>query len=120
MLLSARRQFIFVHVYKVAGESIKTALQPYAIPSVFDRVLAKVGVATEAMRVYRLGWQSRKHAMAKDAKAMLSPEIFDRTTNSRLCVTPGIGRCRCITTCGAMRTINSTRSRQDLGGLTRI
>ena len=77
MLISARHQFVFVHVYKVAGESIKAALKLYATPSLMDRALANVGVTTSAMRVYRLGWQFRKHAMAREAQHTLPPELYN-------------------------------------------
>ena len=49
MLLSDSREFIFVHNYKVAGTSIRHALQPFGTPlhertSWFSRQLAKLGL----------------------------------------------------------------------------
>ncbi len=43
MLLSHSRRFIFVHIYKNAGTSIRTALRKYCEPGILCRILRRVG-----------------------------------------------------------------------------
>jgi hypothetical protein len=77
MLLSVKKRFIFVHVYKVAGESIKAALAPYATPPLIDRLLSKTGVTTSTMQTHHLAQQVAKHATAAEVKAGLPADIYD-------------------------------------------
>ena len=46
MLISDRRKFIFIHIYKVAGTSIRTALYPYSQPYRFllTKILRRLSV----------------------------------------------------------------------------
>jgi hypothetical protein len=49
MLISKTRKFIFIHVYKNAGTSIKNALLPYATPpwqQTVSRILKRVNIPT--------------------------------------------------------------------------
>ena len=79
MLISYSHRFIFVHIYKVAGTSIRATLKPYSYdPDVFlpVRLLRMLGVHNLARhhRLHRL----RGHATAREIKEALSPKIFDR------------------------------------------
>jgi hypothetical protein len=59
MLISDRHRFIFIHVYKTGGTSVRAALKPYRdLPSMTTRVLA------------RLGWcPHRRHASALEVRS---------------------------------------------------
>lgn len=77
MLINHRHQFIFIHIYKVAGTSVLNALEnstyPYYVPSKLRPSITRVA------RKFKLSpsFPLRMHAKAKDAKSQLSPEIYD-------------------------------------------
>ena len=78
MLISYSHRFIFIHIYKVAGTSIRNALRPYEYdPDVFlpARVLRKLG-AHNLVRHHRLQ-KLNGHARAKEVRAALPAKIFD-------------------------------------------
>lgn len=59
MLISDRKRFIFIHVYKTGGKSVRAALQPYRDrPTFFQRALQKVGLITHPT-----------HASAQDVRS---------------------------------------------------
>src|SRR5215210_2380963 len=67
MELSYSHRFIFIHVYRAAGQSISRALQPY---SVVPRRLTQ-------WRLHRLREFNYGHIKASELKAALRPELFD-------------------------------------------
>lgn len=71
MIISHERRFIFVHIYKVAGTSIKKALKPYAdeMPHRFalDRLLHVFGLAAPV----------KDHVTALALKEQLPAEVFE-------------------------------------------
>jgi hypothetical protein len=79
MLISYSHQFIFFHVTKAAGTSVKEALKPYGQePEYFKIKRPPQMLDGEVNRFYTM-WESMLwHAKAKDAKKELPPEIYDR------------------------------------------
>lgn len=82
MLISYRHRFIFVHVYKVAGSSVYSALRPYADepgqpwPA---RMLSILGV--ELRRPLRMAYRHKgfdDHIWARELITDLSPSVFRR------------------------------------------
>jgi hypothetical protein len=78
MEISYSHRFVFIHVYRVAGESVKTALRPYAhVPQrrpLIDRVpiVRRIGFPADRRAIeYRWG-----HMKAKELRAAL-PEVFE-------------------------------------------
>ena len=67
MELSYSHRFIFIHVYRVAGQSVSRALQPY---SVVPRRLTQ-------WRLHRLREFNYGHVKASELKTALRPELFD-------------------------------------------
>lgn len=71
MIVSHQKRFIFVHIYKVAGTSIKQALKPYAdeMPRRFTlkRLLNVLGAAAPV----------KDHATASALKKRLPEEVFE-------------------------------------------
>ncbi len=78
MILSFSKKFIFIHVYKTAGRSMRQALSPYlfhAKRSLPARFLYELGlskyVTNPRLKVYP------HHMPAREAKALLPSDIFD-------------------------------------------
>ncbi len=71
MLVSKKHRFLFIHVYKVAGTSIRAALEPLC-EDYWKRRLRRL---TNALYNPKL---PDAHLKAREAKAMLAPELFDR------------------------------------------
>jgi hypothetical protein len=73
MLLSHSKKFIFVHVYKNAGTSLRKSLLPYAYPlhrRVLNKVLGPFGVrAFDPMPCHG-------HASAQEIREVLGEKIF--------------------------------------------
>src|SRR3712207_53294 len=77
MEISFEHRFIFVHVYKTGGQSVRQALEPYVwVPNrhlLRVPMLRKLGrTGLHRLKDYRLG-----HISAKQLKAKLEPDIFD-------------------------------------------
>jgi hypothetical protein len=68
MLVSTRHRFAFIHVYKVAGTSVRTALRPYADGQLLDRIRRWLGHPP----------RYSPHLTAAEARRQLGPEEFDR------------------------------------------
>jgi hypothetical protein len=78
MEISYSHRFVFIHVYRVAGQSVSAALRPYAhVPSrrpVIDRVpiVRRIGFPRDR-KVLEHRWG---HMKAREVRAAL-PEVFD-------------------------------------------
>lgn len=72
MLVSHRHRFIFIHVYKVAGTSIRAALEPYC-EDAWKRRLARMPLVG---RVYRPRLPD-PHLTAAQARELLPASVFD-------------------------------------------
>ncbi len=75
MIVSHDKQFVFIHVYKVAGQSVRAALDPYV-----EKPATAIGRLAE--RISQLGWLNRfravsPHASALETRAFLGPEVYD-------------------------------------------
>jgi hypothetical protein len=79
MEISYGHRFIFIHVYRVGGQSISQALAPYSYDpgTRYARVplLRKLG---QSGRIRSLRERNYGHIKAKELKAALPPEVFDR------------------------------------------
>jgi hypothetical protein len=71
MLLSHYHQFIFIHNYKVAGTSVRTALAPYQY-SLRERLMRKVGIAGAT----KLSYQD--HLKARDIQQLVPARQFEQ------------------------------------------
>lgn len=74
MLLSHQYNFIFIHVYKVAGTSIKNILKKYTLPPY------ELPITKELQKEGRLpcGNNYRGHIKAKEVRSHLGDETFKR------------------------------------------
>ncbi len=77
MILSHSKKFIFIHIYKVAGTSIRKALQPYADHTKKDFSLVKNIQFMLGGRFHFLSQLSMDHLKAKDIKSLLNTEVFN-------------------------------------------
>ena len=77
MEISYSHRFIFVHVYRVGGQSVSAALRPYSY--VPRQYFARVPVLRRlrATQLFKLQEHYYGHIKAKELKAGLPPEIFD-------------------------------------------
>lgn len=79
MLISYSHKFIFIHIYKVAGTSIKRGLDPYAHRPeqlLLNRAIAKLQLNLHVPHhTYKT---FRSHALARDVRAALPASIYDR------------------------------------------
>lgn len=71
MIISHRKRFIFIHTYKVAGTSVKSALRPYA------DIMHKKYTLRRLFYVLGLTGPVGEHATALQLRAQLPKEIFD-------------------------------------------
>jgi hypothetical protein len=78
MLINHRHKFIFIHVYKVAGTSVLNALENQTYPAYVPTSI-RPGL-TRVLRKFHLSpsFPLHIHATARDAKAKLAPEIYDK------------------------------------------
>ena len=67
MLVSKRQGFVFIHVFKAAGTSIRAALAPYAKPALTDRVRERLGRR-----------RFPAHMTAQQARDRLGSDTYDR------------------------------------------
>jgi hypothetical protein len=73
MLVSHKHRFIFVHIYKTAGTSLRTALEPYCE----DRWRWRLGRLIERTGLHLIDLP-HKHLTAAAVRDLLSPEVYDR------------------------------------------
>ena len=74
MLISHRYNFIFIHVYKVAGTSMESVLKKYTLPSY------ESGTTKDWQKAGRLAWDKkyRRHIKAKEVLSDLGEKTFER------------------------------------------
>lgn len=77
MVISHKKKFLFIHNYKVAGSSIRSALDPYYSHArkdlnYIDRVRVKLGLIPNLFPE-NFKW----HTKAMDVKASIPSKIFD-------------------------------------------
>ncbi|NEQ10479.1 MAG: sulfotransferase family protein [Moorea sp. SIO4E2] len=78
MLISYSHKFIFFHVTKAAGTSVKEALKVYATePEKFKITRPPKEVNGKPNRFYEIWESSLWHAKAKDAKKELPEEVYN-------------------------------------------
>ena len=77
MLLSLRRNFLFVHIAKTGGTSVRDALdrERWREPWAAARFLCS---RLSALSGHRLGAKLPRHARAIAAREMLPRELYDR------------------------------------------
>lgn len=83
MIISASREFIFIHLEKCGGTSVETALEPYLHWS--DMIIGSTdfGESYQQLLHNRFGVQEVrknmlwKHSTAKDIRCFVGPEIWD-------------------------------------------
>lgn len=83
MLISSEKEFIFVHVYKVAGESIRKALLTYSDQLSLEKKLvvsalkvgSKLGFPVSSSSEYFI--YSNKHVRALDIRQSISKEKYE-------------------------------------------
>jgi len=79
MVLSHANRFIFIHVAKTGGMSVREALQPYsAEPEKFVMRRPPKMVKDRVNPLYKVWETLLLHAKASDAKRELPPEVFKR------------------------------------------
>jgi hypothetical protein len=72
MLISHSEKFIFIHVFKVAGSSVRNALGPYCYPSNFQRLKSKILNKKEIK-----SHQFEHHIRASELKLQIPKHIFN-------------------------------------------
>jgi hypothetical protein len=76
MLISYRKRFLFVHIFKTAGTSITNCLAPYSYRPGSSRPANWLAfLTTDWKKIHRT--PIKKHATALEIQASLDPEIFD-------------------------------------------
>ncbi len=77
MLLSHTRRFLFVHIAKTGGTSMRAALRPYRWSGRYGPAILLTSLMSQATRPrHRLGIKFPRHAKAIAAKEMLPAEVF--------------------------------------------
>lgn len=89
MLLSEKKKFIFIHIYKNAGTSIRTALMPYTSNWIYrniDRVLTKLDISVPLFHgpLSRL----KKHTGAQKIIEEMGRDRFDSYFSFAFCRNP--------------------------------
>ncbi len=79
MLISPTKRFIFFHVAKVAGLSIRAALQPYCEEPTHFKIARPPRELADgrANPLYEMWANSLLHAKARDARQELPAQLFD-------------------------------------------
>lgn len=78
MLISHTKQFLFVHIAKTGGTSVRAALRPYRWSGRYAPALFLASMLSQVTRPrHRLGVKFPRHAKAIAAKEMLPFEIYD-------------------------------------------
>jgi hypothetical protein len=79
MILSHTYRFIFIHVAKTGGMSVREALEPFCVePERFVMRRPAKMIQDRVNPLYQVWETLLLHAKASDAKRELPPEIFDR------------------------------------------
>ena len=76
MILSHRKKFIYIHIYKVAGMSIRKALQPYDDLSPADFSAFQNFKFNLAKKFKLFSALSIDHIKAKEIQKYLNPEVY--------------------------------------------
>jgi hypothetical protein len=78
MVLSHSYRFIFIHVAKTGGLSVREALQPFTVePEKFVMRRPRKMIRDRVNPLYKVWETLLLHAKASDAKRELPPEVFD-------------------------------------------
>lgn len=78
MLISHTRGFLFVHIAKTGGTSVRAALRKYRWSGRYAPALLVTSLISQATRPrHRLGMKFPRHAKVIAAREMLPDEIFD-------------------------------------------
>ena len=78
MLLSYRHRFLFVHIAKTGGTSVRAALRPYRWGWPYSVPLAAASLVSQLTRPrHILGLKFPRHAKAIAAKEMLPPGFYE-------------------------------------------
>jgi hypothetical protein len=79
MLISHSHRFIFFHVAKTAGLSVREALMPYAEEPTQFKIKRPPRLKDGQPNPFYIVWDALLlHARARDAQKELPPAIFDR------------------------------------------
>lgn len=82
MLYSPSENFIFIHIYKTAGESVDAALRPYCPIPYRNRYVRKAVRALPAPARGLIGWHQAlvcgQHMTAAEIRRKMPAELFDR------------------------------------------
>jgi hypothetical protein len=79
MLISHRHNFLFVHIAKTGGTSVRSALRRYRWSGRYGPALFTASLMSQMTRPrHRLGVKFPRHAKAIAAKEMLPAEVFER------------------------------------------
>ena len=77
MLISHTRNFLFVHIAKTGGTSVRAALRPYRWSGRYAPAILLTSLISQATRPrHRLGIKFPRHAKAVAAKEMLPEAVF--------------------------------------------
>lgn len=78
MLISHSHRFIFIHVGKTGGISIRRVLQPYCVEPERFRMRRPMKMVGDRPNPLFTVWETLLlHAKARDVRKELSPEVFD-------------------------------------------
>ena len=72
-LISYSKKFIFVHVYKCAGSSMKEALLPYCKPTQVEKIKKKLGLQ---QKIYEFESFVPQHPTALEIRQQLSSKVY--------------------------------------------
>jgi len=79
MLISYSHNFLFVHIAKTGGTSVRTALRPYRWSARYTAPLLFCSLLSQMTRPrHKLGIKFPRHAKAIAAKEMLPEEIYNK------------------------------------------
>ena len=82
MLLSLQHNFIFIHVYRTGGTSIRAALEPFSHRperSFLRKALKRIGIEPSPQILPYRSRDFYKHIRAKELASELPPGVFDHS-----------------------------------------